>query len=95
MNSILKIHEKDNVATCIRLLRAGESVSFDTKNLSVKEDIPIYHKIALCDIPLHDPVYKYGQIIGLATKDIQAGDYVHIHNIESTRGRGDKKGGTQ
>ena len=35
-------------------------------------------------------VRKYGEIIGLATKDIQQGEYVHVHNIESCRGRGDK-----
>ena len=38
-----------------------------------------------------DVVYKYGEIIGIATVDIKTGDYVHVHNIESTRGRGDKK----
>ncbi len=34
--------------------------------------------------------YKYGQVIGRATKDIEAGGHVHVHNLESTRGRGDK-----
>jgi len=38
-----------------------------------------------------DVVYKYGEVIGIATVDIKTGDYVHVHNIESTRGRGDKK----
>jgi len=27
--------------------------------------------------------------IGIATKNIKIGDYIHVHNIESARGRGD------
>ncbi len=35
---------------------------------------------------------KYGQVIGRATADIAVGEHVHVHNIESTRGRGDLGG---
>ncbi|AMJ41081.1 UxaA family hydrolase [Anaerotignum propionicum] len=91
MNPILKIHEKDNVGTCLRKLEAQETIPFDKCNITATEPIPQYHKIALTHIPIHNPVYKYGQIIGLATKEISQGDYVHVHNIESKRGRGDKK----
>ncbi|KXL53313.1 altronate dehydratase [Anaerotignum neopropionicum] len=91
MNPILKIHEKDNVGTCLRLLEAGEVVHWESFSLIVREEIPQYHKIALADISLHSPIYKYGQIIGLATQKISQGEYVHVHNIESIRGRGDKK----
>ncbi len=27
--------------------------------------------------------------IGRATQEIKSGDYVHVHNVESERGRGD------
>jgi altronate dehydratase small subunit len=36
-----------------------------------------------------DDVVKYGEIIGRATADIAKGEHVHVHNIESLRGRGD------
>ena len=49
------------------------------------EDIPIYHKIAVDAIKMQGPVLKYGEIIGTALKDICPGEYVHIHNIESTK----------
>lgn len=91
MNPILKIHEKDNVATCLRQLAPGETIHWENLKLTANEHIPQYHKIALTHIPTSSPIYKYGQIIGLATKEIFQGDYVHVHNIESTRGRGDKK----
>ena len=34
-------------------------------------------------------IIKYGEIIGKASKPIKTGEHVHVHNIESTRGRGD------
>ncbi len=40
-------------------------------------------------IPVGDGVIKYGEIIGRATCDIDVGDHVHVHNVESQRGRGD------
>ncbi|MFQ5657413.1 MAG: SAF domain-containing protein [Candidatus Methylomirabilales bacterium] len=35
------------------------------------------------------PIIKYGQVIGRATVEIAPGDHVHVHNMESLRGRGD------
>lgn len=93
MNPILKISEQDNVATCLRKVMAGDIFDFENTQLTAKEDIPQYHKIALTHIPQHKPVLKYGQVIGLATQEILQGEHVHIHNIESTRGRGDQKEG--
>ena len=91
MDFILKIHGKDNVGTCLRAVSANEILTIEGHALKAIENIPQYHKIALENILIHDPVFKYGQIIGLATEEIQAGAYVHVHNIESTRGRGDQK----
>ena len=47
--------------------------------------------MAVNDIAEGGLCYKYGQVIGKATVEIKTGDYVHVHNCESTRGRGDKK----
>lgn len=92
MNRILKIQEQDNVGTCLSPLLSGEKVLLGEYTLLVVENIPKFHKIALTDIPKKSPIYKYGQIIGLATKDIPSGGHVHVQNIESLRGRGDKEG---
>src|SRR5699024_8877361 len=40
------------------------------------------HKIATYDIAAGEPVYRYGQIIGFASRAIASGDHVHIHNLE-------------
>ena len=63
----LTINEKDNVCVC---LERGEG-------------IPAGHKQALRDIPEGEFVIKYGQIIGRATQDIKAGEWVHSHNLRS------------
>ncbi len=84
---------KDNVATACRALKAGKQSDLGRKKearpVVLQQDIPIGHKFALADIPGGEMVYKYGEIIGRAVTPIRAGEHVHIHNVESLRGRGD------
>ena len=51
--------------------------------------MPYGHKIAVKDIKKGELIMKYGEEIGIATKDIVKGEYVHVHNLDSMRGRGD------
>lgn len=91
MESVLLIDKKDNLVTCLRNIIKGEKISVDGAEVIAKDDIPIFHKMAINDIEKGGYCYKYGQIIGTASKEIKRGDYVHVHNCESTHGRGDKK----
>jgi altronate hydrolase len=50
-------------------------------NVRVAEDVPSGHKIAARMLTLGAPVRRYNQIIGFATRDIRAGEHVHVHNI--------------
>ncbi len=88
------IDTKDNVATAFQDLKAGDNVTVSLEGTDVSttlaQDIPFGHKFALTDIALHEPVVKYGEAIGLAIEAIKAGQHVHIHNMESQKGRGDK-----
>jgi transcriptional regulator with XRE-family HTH domain len=34
-------------------------------------------------------IVKYGESLGMATKAISPGEHVHVHNLDSKRGRGD------
>ena len=56
-----------------------------TLRVTVATDVPLGHKIALTDIPAGADVIEYGVRIGVATTDIAAGDYVHVHNLRSAR----------
>ncbi len=88
------IDTKDNVATAFQELAKGETVTVSLAGTEVTtvltQDIPFGHKFALSAIGLHEPVVKYGETIGLATDSILAGRHVHVHNMESQKGRGDK-----
>lgn len=85
--------EKDNVVTCCAPIAAGQTVLAGTEAVLAVQDIPIYHKMAIADIPAGSKVYKYGQPIGIASAPIARGQHVHVQNLESDRGRGDRKGG--
>lgn len=95
-NSIL-LHENDNVVTVIRDIAAGEEVCCEkgggVYKVTATENIPLGHKAALAEIPAGGKAIKYDSVIGCAKKDIKAGDLVHVHNLESIRGRGDLKAG--
>lgn len=82
-------NEKDNVAVALEDLEPGDTVVVNRngvkKEISVKEKIPFGHKIALETIKKDGEVYKYGALIGVATKDIEEGSHVHIHNIKSLK----------
>lgn len=92
MKNTLRLNSKDNVVTCLRAVTKGSAVEADGEAVVAVADIPQFHKMALVPIMKGAHCYKYGEIIGRATADILPGDHVHVHNIESTRGRGDKQG---
>jgi altronate dehydratase small subunit len=87
------LNSKDNVATALADLAAGDTVALevDKKPVSVKlvNAIQFGHKFSLVDIKAGSSILKYGEEIGEATKDIKVGEHVHVHNVASKRGRGD------
>lgn len=87
------VEPSDNVATVLRDMEGGESIELvvgdETKTIEISEDIGFGHKFAIQPIPDGETVRKYGKSIGNATEDIEPGDRVHIHNVESNYGRGD------
>ena len=91
----LKVNDLDNVATVFsNEAVAGCEVEVRDKKgngyvMKIHSDIPYGHKVALRDIHVDEDIIKYGESLGEATKEIVAGDYVHVHNLDSKRGRGD------
>ena len=66
-----------------RGLTKEEAIDVGGRNVVAMDDIPVPHKIALKEIKKDGVVYKYGYPIGIATRDIMEGEWVHIHNIKS------------
>lgn len=85
----------DNVATVMQDIEPLTEVELplagDRLTVRVTERIRFGHKFAIRDIKKGDRIVKYGEPIGIATQDIRIGQHVHVHNLESTRGRGDKE----
>ena len=76
----IRLNTEDNVVVAMRELDSGCRI--DTEKLVTKNPIPAGHKMATGAIRKGDYVRKYGQIIGVASIDIQAGDHVHTHNLD-------------
>ena len=96
MLNAMMIDGKDNVAVAIEPITKGETVTYlcdgEEKQLTARADITIYHKLAVRKIATGEPVVKYGEHIGLAARDIKAGEHVHCHNLEEHRENLDSKG---
>ena len=84
MSRFLQIHPEDNVVVCLEELKKGESIVLsDGRNITALQDIPAGHKILTKDISQGDNIIKYGNAIGHAVEDIQAGSWIHTHNIKT------------
>ena len=87
------IKRQDNVATAIRDIEENKTATVgiedETLTVRVTQPIPLGHKLALRRIRSGEDILKYGAVIGRATTDIRVGEHVHVHNVESTRARGD------
>jgi altronate dehydratase len=83
----LLLHREDNVAIALADIGAGELVvllgSAEANSVVASEAIPFAHKMALNDIPMGEPIRKYGAPIGFSAAAIRRGDWVHSHNLES------------
>ena len=75
------IDPRDNVATAIVDLKAGDRVEDGVRVVVLDGDIPFGHKFALADVPEGEYIVKYGAPIGRATAGICRGDHVHVHNV--------------
>ena len=83
MSEMVRITGRDMVAVALKPLKAGETVSFGTGEITLREDIPMGHKAALQGIRKGEAVIKYGYPIGEATADIPEGGHVHTHNLRT------------
>ncbi|MGZ3648423.1 MAG: UxaA family hydrolase [Syntrophales bacterium] len=84
----------DNVAVVVEPIEAPGDLVVEAAGkrivVHIIDNIPFGHKFAIRDIPKGSLILKYGEPIGVARIDIKAGEHVHVHNLESKRGRGDQ-----
>ena len=77
----IHLHPSDNVCVATRHLEAGREISVGRQHAALSGPVKMGHKIALVPIAKGGRVLRYGQTIGFATSDIDAGDWVHTHNV--------------
>lgn len=80
---VLLIHPNDNIAVALEPLAAGTAIQVNGRSLTLAADIPAGHKFALRTLAEGEPVMKYGQPMGRATRAIQPGEWVHVHNVRT------------
>ena len=77
------LRDDDSVAVAARPIPKGSILRLGDRTIEVQEPIGLGHKVALAAIATGEPVRKYGQIIGFASRDIRAGSRVHVENLRA------------
>ncbi len=86
MQDVIKINQEDNVAVALRPVAKGETIVAGDFSVTTLEEIPQGHKVALKPIKAGGEVVKYGFRIGVAKENIEAGAWVHVHNLKTALG---------
>ncbi len=80
-NSAIHLHTEDNVAIARVPLSAGTLLRIRGQEVTVAEEIPMGHKVAIGRVAPGQHVKRYGQNIGVAKVTIEPGQRVHTHNL--------------
>jgi len=76
----IRLRAADNVVVALKDLPAGTEIPGE--DVICCNQIPSGHKVATASIKAGQPVRKYNQIIGFASRPIEPGEHVHTHNLE-------------
>ena len=78
---LILVHDGDFAAVALAELKAGETYTVAGQTVTLTDDIPFGHKVALREIKAGENVIKYGNPLGHATQDIHVGQHIHTHNM--------------
>ncbi len=85
----IMFHPADNTAVALTDLPQDKTLTLtaegQTREVTLIKPITYQHKFSIVPINRGEKVLKYGQVIGEAIKDIEAGEHVHIHNMVGLR----------
>jgi hypothetical protein len=80
---VLLLHPADNVLISVQSLSAGAEVEAEGVHYPIVEPIAVGHKIARFDMPAGEKIRRYGAPIGSLSRAVKAGEWVHMHNLQS------------
>ena len=75
--AVIRLHPLDNVVVATKPIEDGQNIG----EVVTVNSVPSGHKVAVRPIQKGHPVLKYGQVIGTASRDIDAGEHVHLQNL--------------
>jgi altronate dehydratase small subunit len=82
-----QVHAADNVATLLSDAAEGSLITIvgpaGKRDITAGEKIELGHKIAFVPIAEGASITKFGVVIGVATRRIEPGEWVHLHNCRS------------
>jgi hypothetical protein len=79
----IRLSPLDNIVVLSRSVEDGTTIQVEGQSLMVATPLGLGHKLAFLPIAAGEKILKYGVSIGSATRDISAGEHVHLHNMKS------------
>jgi (2R)-sulfolactate sulfo-lyase subunit alpha len=86
------LHEfEDDVGVAVEDLKKGSKIGVVTLEgkaagtITLINNVPLGHKVAMRDMAKDKPVIKYGRPVGKAVAPIAKGAHVHVHNVKTLR----------
>jgi altronate hydrolase len=76
----IRLNAADDVVIARVEIPAGTKLLAEG-GIEVAARVPPGHKIAVRAVAQGQPVKRYDQVIGFATRDIRPGEHVHVHNL--------------
>lgn len=83
MRRYIRINNKDNVMVALTELEMGQAVHTDDNEIIIRQTIKRGHKFATQKIRKGDKIIKYGHPIGYAITNIELGEWIHTHNVQT------------
>lgn len=80
---VLLLAPDDNIAVATCELAAGTVLTVAGRQVVLRDSVDVGHKFAVRALGAGERIIKYRAPIGSASRSIEAGEYVHTHNLTS------------
>ncbi|MEX3814417.1 UxaA family hydrolase [Paraburkholderia sp. BR13439] len=78
---LIRLNQNDNVLIARESLTIGRQITVANVTVRLRAQVAAGHKVAATYIAQGEPIRKYDTVIGVAARDIEAGEHVHTHNV--------------
>ena len=79
----IRLHPGDDVAVALSALEPGQRAGAGAGVVEIRQPIPRGHKVALRPLARGETVRKFGWPIGRMRDAAEAGEHIHVHNLET------------